>query len=79
MIHRLYPHIRGSPDVAATRKRKGIGKERNERDIVSQTLPQEAGRHAAYCYTVSQSFFFPIAMPNSILKVTILRDTFAYH
>jgi len=81
MIHRLHPHIRGSPDVAATTKRNGIGKERNDRDIVivSQTLLQEGGRrHAAHCYTVSQSFFFPIAMPNSILKV-ILRDTFAGH
>ena len=41
--------------------------------IVSQTLLQEGGRHAAHNYTVSQLFFFPIAMPNSILKVITQR------
>ena len=38
-----------------------------------QTLLQEGGRHATHHYTVSQSLFFPIAMPNSILKVTTQR------
>ena len=73
MIHRLYPHIRGCPDVTSTRKSNGIGEEGNERDIVSQTLLQGGRRHAAHHYIVSQSFFFPIAMPNSILKVTTQR------
>ena len=43
--------------------RKGM-RESSESDA-----PAEGGRHAAYRTTESQSFFFPIAMPNSILKV----------
>jgi len=73
MIQRFYPHIRGSPDVTGTRKSNGIDEEGNKRDIVSQTLLQEGGRHAAHRYTESQSFFFLIAMSNSILKVTTQR------
>ena len=73
MSHRLHPHIRGSPDVTGTRKSNGIGEEGNDWDVVSQTLLQQGGRHAAHCYTESQSFFFPTAIPNSILKVTTQR------
>ena len=74
MIHRLHPHIRTGPDVAGTRKRNGIQKEGNERDIVSQTLLKGGKRHAAHHYTESQSFFFFLtAMPKSILKVTTQR------
>ena len=72
MIHRLHPHIRTGPDVAGTRKRNGIQKEGNERDIVSQTLLQKV-EDMLLTATLSQSFFFPIAMPNSILKVTTQR------
>ena len=42
---RLHPYVRSGPDVTSTGKRNGIGKEGNERDIVSQMLLQEGGRH----------------------------------
>ena len=66
MIHRLHLHIRSSPDVTGTRKGYGIREEGNERDIVSHMLLEGGGRHAAHHHTVSQSFFFPVTVPNSI-------------